>query len=92
LSYKGHKWLLPKEYAVKEILVKESLSGVMRFYCQGEEITAIQISESVISLADQLKKKQSAVVAAPHSVPTIPVNTRSLNDDLVNGPFVEQGS
>jgi transposase len=87
LSYKGHKWLLPKEFAVKEILIKESLSGIMRFYYQGEEITAIQTSASVISLAEQIKKKQSAVVAAPHSVPAIPVNTRSLSvyDDLVRG-------
>ncbi|USK32069.1 IS21 family transposase [Bacillus sp. F19] len=87
LSYKGHKWLLPKEFALKDILVKESLTGVLRFFYQGEEITAFQTPASVISLADQIKKKQSAVVAAPHSVPEVSVNTRPLSvyDDLLRG-------
>lgn len=86
-SYNGQRWLVSKELAGKEILIKESLNGLIRVFHQGEEVLEFSSESSIISLADKIKRKQNAVVAAPPPVPVIEVNTRPLSayDDLVRG-------
>lgn len=86
-SYNGQRWVLPKEYAGQEILVKQSLSGEIHLFHQGKEIKGMNMTASVISLADKIKEKQKALVGAAQSVPLVQVNTRPLSayDELLRG-------
>lgn len=63
------------------------MNGKIRLFHQGTEIQGLNQHTTVVSLAEKIKRKQTAVVAAPHSVPSVEVNTRPLSayDDLVRG-------
>ncbi|WP_019123990.1 IS21 family transposase [Brevibacillus massiliensis] len=85
-SYKGEHRMVRHDLAGEQILIKESLDGLIKVYFKDELIESYRPSPKLVSLAQQIKKKQQNM-DPNRAVSQIKVATRPLTeyDRLLRG-------
>lgn len=77
--YQSRKLLLDSRYASQEVMVKETLDGVITVYHHGEAILTYSRNDHILPLAEQIRKKQRKKAGTPHAASEVEVAVRPLS-------------
>jgi len=88
LNYHSRKILLSSRLASQEVMIKETLDGMITVFHHGEAILAYSKDDHILPLSEQIRKKQRAKAGNPHATSDVEVAIRPLS---VYDQFVQEG-
>lgn len=88
LNYHSRRILLDSQISGCEVMVKESLDGLITVYYHGESILSYTKHDQVLPLSEQIRKKQRSKAGTFNAASDIEVAVRPLS---VYDQFLQQG-